>query len=733
MAHGMFALDFSRWEVICLSIIPAVINIGVFAHTFFCLPHNRTSVYFSLFLFFLALCQTFDGFVRLSTSAETALQWARLDAVPWLMIMPFGILFSLRVIGLKEWLKNRMLLLLIFLPTIILEFVTIAHLDAYVVVPSPGWHWVVNPLTDLPTTAIFTWLTVQAAVVLALLWVSYFRSRRVSADGSASLLLAVGFTVPFIGGVVMEVLFPLVFELDSIPVSTSLITAFSIASIVVLKKSKLFDFSPRHQWDTIVQSINEGILIVNNDDRIMYANSAFCSMVEYTYEEMRGRIAYELLIDTKEDRRKIEAVIMERRQGISGSYELLIKSKSGKSIWLLTNGTPYMSRTGKVIGSIGIHTDITYLKNAQQEISISKRKLDIFIEESQLCIHITDPVSKRIVYANPAFCELLGYNKEQIQDLHVSDFIGHGRENIDDRIRQVIRDKRIGATKRQWKTKNGKMVHVLVNTYFQENPDGSSAIYVAAQNITSLVETEQKLIESNSELEFYIYRISHELRAPLASILGLTNVGRFSIKDTNALEITNKIELSAQKLDNTLSALIKSMSIRKVSEFEDLIDPGQLCNEIAAAIESRFGQPGFSINVNDMLRVPLVSNKFLLQTIFHNIAENACKYQRPETKFPRLDVTIYRQDENVVIEFRDNGIGIPLEIQSRIFEMYFKGTYETEGTGLGLYLVKKAVEKLNGEIKVKSNPGNGTLITVVISGVTHLQAGVRQLDVPVAS
>lgn len=714
MHADLFDFNFHHWEIFFLSLLPALINLGIFVYVFFFIPQNRTNIYFALFVFFLGLGQLIDGFVQLSNTAETALQWVWISTTVWLFIMPFGLLFTLRFIGEKKKLKNPVIQAAIFFPSVFFALLTILHQGSYKIIRSEKWHWIANPAPDLITVSMLTWICIQTTVILCLLWAFYFKKRKTAEEKSSALLLAAGFSVPFIGGIIGDVFFPLVFGLDDVPVVTTLITIFSIASFVAIKKHNLLDYSPRHQWEQILETIQEGVLIVDSHDRIMYANKTFCSTLGYTFKELHGKIAMDFLIDDKIDRQKVEAALEERQNNKSGAYELQLKTKTGKKIWVLMNGSPYRSRKGHIIGSIGISTNIDYLKKTQQDILESKGRLDRFINESMLSIHIMDPKTRKIIFANPAYHQLLGYTPEDLETLELYDFINHSRENIDERLESVSKREKLDIGKREWKTRDGKIIHVLVSSIYQKNSDGSEAIYITAQDITPIVEAENKLIASNNELEFYIYRASHDLRAPLASILGLINISRMDVSDPKGLEYIAKIETSAQKLDYMLSTLVKSMVVRNTVESDNIINMDDVISDILATFDQRLSTSGLIVNYSVMLQSPFVSNKFLIETILQNLIDNSIKYRDTGKKLSYLDIRVEENADHVSFYFTDNGIGIDQNIQDKIFDMYFRGTQISSGSGLGLYLIRKTVEKLGGEIKLKSSPGNGVAITILL-------------------
>ncbi len=402
MTGTLFDLDFTRWEIILLSLLPSFINIGIFFYVSFKLPQNRINFAFSTFVLLGALWQLGDGFVRLSTNAITALEWFRIEVAFSLFVVPFGILFILSSSSLRKKVSSRNMFLGQYLPSMVCLMLVLARLDEYVLEPSGHWYWIVSPKPTFVTAFIFGWLTINALLMLVLLWVNFAKS--LPKNRNTAFLLAVGFTVPLIGGIISETVFPLFFGLDYIPIFTPLITTFTIASFLAIRGTDLLDYSPRHQWDQIVESMNEGILIVNNEGRVMYANNIFCELLEYSLDELNGKIAHQLLIEDYEQKKFIEQLIRERLEGRSGQYEILLRTKSGKMVWFIINGTPYLDKKGMVIGSIGIHTNIDNSKKADA-------RFRALVENVGDIISLWDKEGN-IIYVSPAMEKAIGYTFE---------------------------------------------------------------------------------------------------------------------------------------------------------------------------------------------------------------------------------------------------------------------------------------------------------------------------------
>jgi signal transduction histidine kinase len=230
-----------------------------------------------------------------------------------------------------------------------------------------------------------------------------------------------------------------------------------------------------------------------------------------------------------------------------------------------------------------------------------------------------------------------------------------------------------------------------------------------------LQETLEQLKTRNTEMDNYVYKVSHDLRAPLTSIMGLLNLTQLednmiTIKQYIKL-IENRINKSDEFIRSVLShsrSLNSPLNLVKV-EFRKII---QSCYEDLQYIA---GSENLSVEIEVEEDVPFFSDVVRLEIIFRNIISNAIRYRKTNEQGAYLRFRIKTTLEKAEISIRDNGIGIPNEYQDRIFEMFFRGTERSEGSGLGLYIVKQTVEKLEGRIEVESMLGKGTTFRIELS------------------
>jgi signal transduction histidine kinase len=222
-----------------------------------------------------------------------------------------------------------------------------------------------------------------------------------------------------------------------------------------------------------------------------------------------------------------------------------------------------------------------------------------------------------------------------------------------------------------------------------------------------------KLIKANKELDKFVYSASHDLRAPISSLQGLIEVMKLE-QDTDQFNLyLNMMSDSLIKQDQYIRDIIDYSRNKRKHITVINLSLATLINESIA--QNKFTKSSCSIKITSDLAVDLITNDELrLRIIINNFLSNAIKYSDPEKENPFLHIKTYIDKNSVIIEFTDNGIGIDLEHQDKIFDMFFVTNSANNGSGLGLYIVKEAVEHLNGSIKVSSKVTVGTTFTITI-------------------
>jgi signal transduction histidine kinase len=233
----------------------------------------------------------------------------------------------------------------------------------------------------------------------------------------------------------------------------------------------------------------------------------------------------------------------------------------------------------------------------------------------------------------------------------------------------------------------------------------------------------EELTKINKELDSFVYSVSHDLRSPLASILGLVNIAKLDAGKT--METVDNyfgmIERSIIKLDNTLKEIL---DYSRNARGELLINEIDLKQLIENALEQLKHTKGFQ-ELQKQIRidghVALYSDAYRLSVILSNLLSNAIKYKDEAKPNQFVEVIATITPAHLVLVIRDNGIGIHADYLRNVFNMFFRATDRSQGAGLGLYIVKEMVEKLGGTIIINSEFAKETLISLTIPNklLTH--------------
>ena len=228
-----------------------------------------------------------------------------------------------------------------------------------------------------------------------------------------------------------------------------------------------------------------------------------------------------------------------------------------------------------------------------------------------------------------------------------------------------------------------------------------------------LLEDERmKLKQMNAELDSFFYNTSHDLRAPISSILGLTHVARLETGDKTMVHYFKMIESKIKKLDEVIGDILTFSKSAKLEIKKEEIDFNFLLKEIRSDL--RFSEvatkirPVYRANSANVLKTDAVQLKIIL----NNLISNAIKYHDLDKDDPFIEVTFVKLGNEVTIKVIDNGRGIEKEHFDKIFDMFYRAPSDLEGSGLGLFIVKEAAGKINGTVTVASELGKGSTFTL---------------------
>jgi PAS domain S-box-containing protein len=360
-----------------------------------------------------------------------------------------------------------------------------------------------------------------------------------------------------------------------------------------------------------------------------------------------------------------------------------------------------------------------------EEISRNEKRFRALIENNFDAITLRDE-NLSVIYRSPSAKKMVGYDDH---------------ETIDDAFYETVHPDDLGNVKKffQLALENpGKSYHLTVramhraghyiwvegvmrNMLMNESVKGIIFNY---RDISERKESELQhermtadILQRNKSLEQFTYIISHNLRAPVANLLGISNIIEYPcLEEDEKKKLLAGICSSARKLDEVIIDLNKVLQKKEqnITESKQMVCFQLVVDDIHSSISHLIESNHVKIITDFKALTGMHSIKSYLCSIFYNLISNSIKYRRPGIS-PVIEVESFKTGNKMGLIFRDNGIGIDLSIHgSKVFGLYKRFHPETEGKGMGLFMVKTQVEALDGTITISSEVNKGTEFTITL-------------------
>ncbi len=223
-----------------------------------------------------------------------------------------------------------------------------------------------------------------------------------------------------------------------------------------------------------------------------------------------------------------------------------------------------------------------------------------------------------------------------------------------------------------------------------------------------------ELRKLNEELDRFVYSASHDLRAPLSSVLGLVEIARLEPTISAKDECLGMINVSIQKLDGFINDIIDYSRNQRIDIQPDHVDIEKEVNDVFDDLKFLDKDGRIEKSVTQIEKRDFITDGRRLSVILKNLISNSIRYHDLEKDNPFIKVEILYKANIAIIIVKDNGIGIDSHHLENIFKMFYRADETSKGSGLGLYIVKETVDKLNGKIEVSSRKNEGTTFTLTI-------------------
>ncbi|NCP83701.1 MAG: PAS domain S-box protein [Bacteroidetes bacterium] len=469
-------------------------------------------------------------------------------------------------------------------------------------------------------------------------------------------------------------------------------------------------------YKTILQNSIDGFLIHDLNGKIIEVNDAFCRLLNYSKEELLTLSVADIEAnETEEDVMHHLAKLIEFK---SDRFETQHRRKDGKKIDIEVSAK-YVDLGYEYI-AIFVR-DITERKQYEAALKVSEEKYRNLFNTMPNGYYQSVPEGK-FINANPAFIEMLGYkNLDELKQVDIKktlyvqpderdDILTHNAEfiNQEENYRLLRKD--------------GTTIWVEDNARYVKDEEGNVLYHEGiCRDISDRIKFEMELRKRNSELDRFVYSASHDLRAPLSSLLGLINLAdtMTNDKESEFIQIYQMMEKSVKKLDDFISEILDYSRNHHLPIVSEEINFEEEINQIIKSLDYLNKGTTWKLSISIIGNSVIKSDKKRLKIILNNLISNAIKYLNGSKPTSEISITIEQNPNEAIIYVKDNGIGIKQEYLTKIFEMFFRATEKSTGSGLGLYIAKETVERLHGSICVNSTFGEGSIFTVRIPNQNH--------------
>ncbi|HHG84978.1 MAG TPA: PAS domain S-box protein, partial [Bacteroidetes bacterium] len=467
--------------------------------------------------------------------------------------------------------------------------------------------------------------------------------------------------------------------------------------------------------DAIFELSGLGILVTTAERKIISYNDSYLTMwgmdEEFLLEEQPGTIVGFCQAQLKNGAELRETMHFLINNPDQDQFDLL-EFKDGR---IVERFTSVLNVDGQILGRVWFFRDISGQVETEQRLRITEARnqailnslpdLMLRIDTSGKILDLKVPDNETFLQINS---EIIG---KPIQHVLPLEFVHRALEQIG----EIQQRKEASAFEIEMNL-TGKLCDYEARLV-PSNPD---EILVIVRDVTERKRAEKELVQRNYELDSFVYRASHDLKAPLNSLMGLIDIVRNETTDENVLLYLGLMDKSVVKLDTFIRNLTDFSRINRLEIQYEKVDFGQMFDEITESLHYMEKADRVEKSVHLEPGPPLYADSFHIGIVLGNLISNAIKYQDLSKERPTVDVSVVVTEKEATIIVKDNGVGIPLEYQDRIFELFFRASNQSFGSGLGLYITRNAVEKMAGKISFHSSSDSGTHFIVTIPNQKEL-------------
>ena len=486
---------------------------------------------------------------------------------------------------------------------------------------------------------------------------------------------------------------------------------------------------------SLITNLQTGIMVEDEFNHITLTNELFCEMFDFDLspDELKGKDCSGFAEEKKHLFKDPEYYVEKRLSTLEFQKPVMndiLEMKDGK---ILRRDYIPFSNDDNFKGHLWKFTDVTAEKNAENTLQIREQKYRSIIDNMNLGLLEVDS-AENIIFANQCFCEMCGYQLEEILGKRAAQIFAKG-ENIElmERKNEASRKGSSNAYEIVVKNKRGQVRWWLVSGAPRYNDNGELVGSIGIHlDITAQKQLELELTisreqaeQSTRSKELFLANMSHEIRTPMNAILGMSNQLAKTPLDKKQTFYLDTISSASENLLVIINDILDLSKIEagKLSLEKIAFEPKEVIKRAMQVLSHKAEEKGLSLTnsiFDSSLSSVFIGDPYRINQILLNIISNAIKFTEKgsvDLLFEMITETVSNQTVRITV--KDTGIGMDADFKKSLFEKFTQEeasvTRQYGGTGLGMSICKELIELMNGEINVESEKGVGTAISFIIT------------------
>jgi PAS domain S-box-containing protein len=467
------------------------------------------------------------------------------------------------------------------------------------------------------------------------------------------------------------------------------------------KKSEEALWNSEEKFRNLINFSPVGITLSSKQGEILETNQTIIDIMGFEYKEEFINIPASELYVNKNDRKQL--IELFKKDGVVKNFEAQLKRKNGELIWVSSHIHPFKLPDGEMV-MLSTTFDITDRKKAELKLERQNKKLAFQNEEiedraAELIIANKELAFQNEEKANRA-AELMIANKE---------LAFQNEEKANRATELIIANKELAFQNEEKENRAAELIIANKELAFQNEEKENRA--------DELIIANKELVKTNTELDRFVYSVSHDLRSPLTSVLGLLSFIEGESQEPDTLEHAKMIRNSINRLDEFIKNILSYSRNNRTGLEVEKISIQETVLAIVASLQCMKEAKGILYEIDIKEQQSFYTDRLRFNTILENLISNAIKYHKKEESGRYIKILGHSDHEKLQLIISDNGIGIAPAHHQKIFDMFFRLSGKKDGSGIGLYIVKDTVEILQGSIKTQSEKGTGTTFIITLKNL----------------